>query len=279
MKSSHLTQYCIPHLRCICCLLLLPGDQFFKFQDIEEVTSEEIARAVSEMHRRQRYREILIVADTCQAFTLGDHLTSPNAFVVASSLRDESSYAHHADSYLGLSVIERYTHAFMHFVEKHGGVKNMNLSVKKAMVDPYPYQQQRAHIGFRDDLGEQSLDEIPLSHFFSNNQQSPTSSGGNMKGTGLSSDPFLFNATDQIAVTLPANSRYPRIVERKERQTPLMMIRSSRQNDTTGSGKAELNGQRWLEGPQLLVFEPSSVEYISAVLAFLALVVVISIKL
>ena len=86
------------------------GDQFFKFQDVEEIMSHHLAAVFRYMHEAKRYREILFVADTCQAFTLGDKLDAPNVTVIGSSLRDESSYAHHSDNDIGLSVIERYTY-------------------------------------------------------------------------------------------------------------------------------------------------------------------------
>ncbi|CAB9497659.1 GPI-anchor transamidase [Seminavis robusta] len=150
------------------------GDQFFKFQDIEEITSEEIASVLEEMHRRKRYKEILLVADTCQAFTLGDHITAPNVMVIGSSLRGESSYAHHSDTKLGLSVMERYTHAFVQFLKSNKQIKGVltpGLTIRKAMVEPYSFAQQRAHVGFREDLMQRrTVDEVLLSDFFFNNQ-------------------------------------------------------------------------------------------------------------
>ena len=159
------------------------GDNFFKFQDIEEIDSHEIAAIFDELHLRQKYRQILLVADTCQAFTLGDHITAPNVMVVGSSLRDESSYAHHSDVALGLSVIERYTHAFLQYVQKLGkNIATSNVTIPQAMVDPYPFVLQRAHIGFRGDLMDATntgfdANTTLLSDFFVNNQlQEPSSS-------------------------------------------------------------------------------------------------------
>lgn len=153
--------------------MLFLGDQFFKFQDIEEITSEEIGNILEEMHRRKRYKQVLLVADTCQAFTLGDHITAPNVMVIGSSLRGESSYAHHSDQQLGLSVIERYTHGFMQFIKKKGGIAGQagNMTIQEAMVDPYPYASQRAHVGFRKDLVKDfDVDTIRISDFFANNE-------------------------------------------------------------------------------------------------------------
>jgi glycosylphosphatidylinositol transamidase (GPIT) subunit GPI8 len=136
------------------------------------------------MHRRKRYKEVLLVADTCQASTLGDHITAPNVMVIGSSLRGESSYAHHSDTQLGLSVMERYTHAFLQFlttsakrsrdstaVVATNGVLTPGLTIRQAMVDPYPFIQQRANIGFRTELlTRRDSDAVLLSDFFANNE-------------------------------------------------------------------------------------------------------------
>jgi len=122
------------------------GNQFFKFQDVEEILSSHIRDALGQA----RYNAVLFMADTCQAFTLGDKLVdTPNVTVVGSSLKDESSYAHHADNDLGLSVIERYTYALDKYLERTRNWEDQTL--RQALVDPYSFSSQRAHIGIRGD--------------------------------------------------------------------------------------------------------------------------------
>jgi phosphatidylinositol glycan class K len=140
------------------------GDQFFKFQDEEEILAAELSAVFRQMHDAGKYREILLIADTCQAFTLGDKMDAPNVTVIGSSLRGESSYAHHSDADLGLSVIERYTFAFTEYVASKG----MKGSLQQTMVDPYSFEQQRAHVGASDKLSTRKLNEVPLSDFFHN---------------------------------------------------------------------------------------------------------------
>lgn len=142
------------------------GDSFFKFQDVEEITSPQIARLFQQMYETKRYKELLFIADTCQAFTLGDALTQvPNVYMVGSSLRNENSYAHHSDASLGLSVIERYTHALVKFLEK----KNLRqVTLKQGLVDHLRYQEQRAHVGYREDMCDRKFHSVPMSDFFAN---------------------------------------------------------------------------------------------------------------
>ena len=142
------------------------GDQFFKFQDVEEITSQQLARAFGRMHELNKYQELLFIADTCQAFTLADHMQSvPNVTVVASSLKGESSYAHHSDADLGLSVTERYTAALVEHLTKPG---RMEATLKQGLVDPYPYSVQRAHIGYTDATAIRKMDQVLVRDFFAN---------------------------------------------------------------------------------------------------------------
>ena len=73
------------------------------------------------MNLLQRYGKILLIVDTCQAGTLSDSFTVssvPNLFFIGSSSKDENSYAHHTDSYLGVAVIDRYTRAILEFFQR-----------------------------------------------------------------------------------------------------------------------------------------------------------------
>jgi len=90
-QDSHLLVYLTGH----------GGDQFFKFQDVDEIMASDLAAAFSQMQDEKKYREVLFVADTCQAFTLADKITAANVTAIGSSLKGESSYAHHADADIG----------------------------------------------------------------------------------------------------------------------------------------------------------------------------------
>ncbi len=149
------------------------GDQFFKFQDVEEIMTQHLSSVFRQMHAAKRYHEILFIADTCQAFTLGDAFTSPNITMIGSSLRKESSYAHHADDNLGLSVIERYTYALHEFLRNSNNENWEKMTLRQAMVDPFPFEQQRAHIGISDTLAVRKADEVTMSDFWIS-KQSPS---------------------------------------------------------------------------------------------------------
>ncbi|EDO38885.1 predicted protein [Nematostella vectensis] len=94
------------------------GDGFLKFQDAEEVTSVELADAFEQMWQKQRYHELFLMVDTCQAYSMASRLYSPNLLAVGSSLVGEDSLSHHDDPSIGVHVIDRYTYYVLQFLEK-----------------------------------------------------------------------------------------------------------------------------------------------------------------
>ncbi|EKX41480.1 hypothetical protein GUITHDRAFT_141965 [Guillardia theta CCMP2712] len=94
------------------------GDEFLKFQDVEELSSRDIADAFAQMWEKERYNEILFMVDTCQAGTLANHLYSPNIFAVGSSQKGENSYSWGHDDYIGLSLVDRFTYVLLESLEK-----------------------------------------------------------------------------------------------------------------------------------------------------------------
>ena len=145
------------------------GDSFFKFQDVEEIMASDWARVVQLLYSHGKYQQLLFVADTCQAFSLGNALSRiPNVTWIGSALVGESSYSHHANYDLGLAVIDRYTYSlterFWSLAHRPGrtitnhdqtnhpplhGLGDMGEeSLYQAMVQPFAYSTQRAHIGY-----------------------------------------------------------------------------------------------------------------------------------
>ncbi|KMU82591.1 GPI-anchor transamidase [Coccidioides immitis H538.4] len=93
------------------------GDQFLKFQDSEEIGAWDLADAFGQMWEKKRYNELLFMIDTCQANTMFTHFYSPNIIATGSSALDQSSYSHHADSDVGVAVIDRWTYYILEFLE------------------------------------------------------------------------------------------------------------------------------------------------------------------
>lgn len=124
------------------------GDQFFKFQDEEEITSQDIANLMDKLEANEKFGKALLIADTCQAFTLFDKLKTPNVLSLGTSLRGENAYAHHSDHVLGLSVIERWTNGFINQYSRSTSPKS---TLNDLMVAPFPDKSVLgAHVGIKE---------------------------------------------------------------------------------------------------------------------------------
>jgi glycosylphosphatidylinositol transamidase (GPIT) subunit GPI8 len=103
------------------------GDGFFKFRDSDELSAEEIGYALKEMELKGRYREILLIADTCQASTLAGKVTSSRVITIGSSGKGENSYSHENVPELGVSVMDRFSFLLGSFFYHRAGIVSGNI--------------------------------------------------------------------------------------------------------------------------------------------------------
>lgn len=137
------------------------GDQFFKFQDEEEVTSQDLANLMDTLSERKRFKQALFIADTCQAFTLFDQVETNNVLALGTSLQGENAYAHHSDQVLGLSVIERWTYGFINQYSKSGPKSTLD----QLMVAPFKGKAPLgAHVGIKENSVR--FKDVRVSDFF-----------------------------------------------------------------------------------------------------------------
>jgi phosphatidylinositol glycan class K len=152
------------------------GDQFFKFQDEEELTAQDIANMLEELYRRKKFGKALVIADTCQAFTLFDKVQTPNVWALGTSLRGENAYAHHSDKQLGLSVIERWTKGFLEHYAK--AKTNRRATLNDVMAAPFEGKAPLgAHVGTYGNFSS-----VLVSDFFGSKPPTRSSTGSSSFG-------------------------------------------------------------------------------------------------
>lgn len=152
-EGSHILLYMTGH----------GGDEFLKFQDSEELQSHDLADAVKQMKEKRRFKELLIMVDTCQAATLFSQLHSPGVLAIGSSRKGENSYSHHLDSDVGVSVVDRFTFYTLAFFEKLNMYDNASLSSLFTSYNPTLLMSTAYN---RTDLYQRKLDEVPVTNFF-----------------------------------------------------------------------------------------------------------------
>ncbi|VVT53201.1 uncharacterized protein SAPINGB_P003454 [Magnusiomyces paraingens] len=139
------------------------GNEFLKFQDAEEIGAQDIADAFEQMWEKRRYNEILFMIDTCQANTMYSRFYSPNILAVGSSKLDESSYSHHADTDVGVAVIDRFTYYNLEFLEK---VDRQSKTTIADLFASYNPKDIHSNPGIRADLFKRDLKDVLVTDFF-----------------------------------------------------------------------------------------------------------------
>ncbi|XP_046661066.1 putative GPI-anchor transamidase [Homalodisca vitripennis] len=139
------------------------GDGFLKFQDNEEVTSQELADALEQMWQKRRYHEIFFMIDTCQAASMYEKFYSPNILAVASSLVGEDSLSHHVDPAIGVYIIDRYTYYALAFLER---VQPDSAQTMGEFLAVCPKRVCISTVGVRKDLFARDPHKVPITDFF-----------------------------------------------------------------------------------------------------------------
>ncbi|KAK7304134.1 hypothetical protein RJT34_15206 [Clitoria ternatea] len=152
-EGSHILLYMTGH----------GGNEFLKFQDKEELQSHDLADAVKQMKEKRRFKELLIMVDTCQASTLFSQLQSPGVLTIGSSMKGENSYSHHLDSNVGVSVVDRFTFYTLAFFERLNMHDNASIS---SLFNSYNPTLLMSTAYYRMDLYQRHLEEVPVTNFF-----------------------------------------------------------------------------------------------------------------
>lgn len=134
------------------------GNNFLKFQDSEEISSEDLSDAFKEMYKNKKYKSILFIADTCQAGSLLN-FDSPNIIGIGSSKVGQNSYSHHHDTKLGVAVIDRFTYYTLEFFKN---------SYNQTLQDLVNYFDSSFIFSDVEVKSNVNLNQIPLKNFFSN---------------------------------------------------------------------------------------------------------------
>ena len=157
------------------------GDGFVKFRDNQELTSEDLADAFRQMNEKGRYKEILLMVESCEASTLIELIDAPRIIATGSSVRGEMSFSYSNDFSLGQPVIDRFTMLTLKFCEdlSHSSSKpsksnkgrlTASTATLADLFKVYTYKEMDCTFAYRMTGGgggfkQRALDETPLSDF------------------------------------------------------------------------------------------------------------------
>jgi phosphatidylinositol glycan class K len=138
------------------------GEEFIKFQDWEELTSNDIADAFEQMHKQRRYRKIFWMSDTCQAASLQNQFYTPGIVAMGSSDTKENSYSHHVDSQIGIAIVDRFSYHSFDYLKR---LSHSSKDTIKSFHSRFSFGQLNSHPQVRSDLYGHKSDSILLTDF------------------------------------------------------------------------------------------------------------------
>lgn len=221
------------------------GNDFLKFQDAEEVASEDIADAFEQMHEKKRYNEIFFMVDTCQANSMYSKFYSPNILAVGSSEIDESSYSHHSDVEIGVAVIDRFTYYSLEFLEQIE--KNSTLTLQD-LFDSYTFEKVHSHVGVRTDLYNRSPADVLITDFFAQVPNVVPDTNSNDANNELSGESFSNTILD-LAI-----EKSNQDTTSKKENTTTHFIKTKKLNRTVNEVDCSLDGKNKVTQLGILVF-------------------------
>jgi len=133
-------------------------------QDSEEISSQDFADAVEQMHIQHRYHKLLFITDTCQAATLNNHFYSPNVLAIGSSLKDENSYSHSFSAGLGVTILDRFSFMLCQYLKQQSRDSKSSIA---DMIQHFEdqYNNFNSHIGSLWTAGT-SAAQVKVTDFF-----------------------------------------------------------------------------------------------------------------
>lgn len=180
------------------------GDEFMKFHDHEEFSAEDFAEVVLQMEFKKRFREMLIIVETCQASTLTSRIHSKGVVSITSSGKGENSYAYVPNENLGVPVIDRFTYSldeyFKQFFFPLSTSKRESVTLQH-LISSFDSNFIRSNPVIQSTNGTRNVREISLLSFFGMSQSSRVTltpypflyqkNGTSIKSFNLYNDPEL----------------------------------------------------------------------------------------
>ena len=139
------------------------GDGFIKFQDSEELLNVEISDIFSHMWQMGRYKEILLLIDTCQASSMFQTLVSPNILAAGSSKLGEDSFSHQLDTNIGLHLIDKWTFYLVKYLDQIFYFSNDSII---SLFATFQRNLLKSTPSYRLDLYPHTLESTLLNDFF-----------------------------------------------------------------------------------------------------------------
>lgn len=151
------------------------GDNFLKFHDQSELMASDLGAAIEFMNKAHRFRNLIVMLDTCQASTMYETIEGKGWIGAASSKRDQSSYALNSDGTIGGYLIDQFSHHMMQFLKQ---VADADPSFDPSFEDMLKFISSKtlsSEVQLDDTNHELDAGNIRIRDFFSSNDSARAS--------------------------------------------------------------------------------------------------------
>jgi glycosylphosphatidylinositol transamidase (GPIT) subunit GPI8 len=115
--------------------------------------------------KRNKYRRILFLSDTCEAFSWFNYVKAPNIMYQASSGEGESAYSHNFDEELNAYTTDKYSYLLIKYLTNTHPKKGEIASVL-SFFESFDRVFMDTSAVYNSTLIDSSLDSEPLINFF-----------------------------------------------------------------------------------------------------------------
>jgi phosphatidylinositol glycan class K len=143
------------------------GENFIKVRNFLVVLSDELNRTLNEMYIKGKYKELVFVVDTCEGYSLYDHVKVPNIYFISSSAVGQKASSYSYDENLMGPTVDKF-----HFL-LYNSLKNIhenrlyNTTLDKLFGDI----KAKKKFLETDVIWDNKINRVPyVNEFFGNNQ-------------------------------------------------------------------------------------------------------------
>ena len=111
------------------------GENFIKVRNFLVVLTDELNRTLNEMYIKGKYKEIIIVLDTCEGYTLYNHVNIPNIYFISSSTLGQKSQSYSYDENLMGPTVDKFHFLMYNMLTDIHKNKLYNTTVEKFFSD------------------------------------------------------------------------------------------------------------------------------------------------
>jgi phosphatidylinositol glycan class K len=111
------------------------GENFIKVRNFLVVLTDELNRTLNEMYIKGKYKELLFVLDTCEGFSLYDHVKVPNIFFISSSAVGQKASSYSFDENSMGPTVDKFHFLLYNSLKKIHENKLYNTTLDKLFGD------------------------------------------------------------------------------------------------------------------------------------------------